>query len=95
MLAAGLCTAGCMALLIPAFPHIPGTWLSFAFFGGLLSAGLYLLIRHFGRAVTITVSAVVLVGSLICISLLRNGVLVLANDMLTFLTGMTGRIHMY
>ena len=94
-LAAALCSAGCIAMLIPAFPHIPGFWPAYALFSGLLSAVLYLLIRRFGRIIIIVVSIFSLILFLICISLLQNGILVLANDLLAFITGRTGRIHMY
>ena len=94
MLAAALCAAGCAALFIPFFPHIQDSWVLYAVCGGVISASFCLLLfLQKGRWLTLSVSALVLLIFLIRFPVSRNGMLTLANDLLTFLTGRTGRIH--
>ena len=96
MLSSALCTAGCAALLIPVFPHIAGTWPVYAAAGSILAAVFCcLLYLRFGKMTVLLVSASVFVLFLFRFSVIRNGLFLLANDLLEFLTGKSGQIHLY
>ena len=96
MLSSALCTAGCAALLIPVFPHIIGSWSVYAVTGSFLAAVLCcLLYLRFGKITVILISASVFALFLFRFSAIRNGLFLLANDLLEFLTGKSGRIHLY
>ena len=94
MLASALCAAGLAALLIPAFPHIHDSWILYAVCAAVISASFCMLMfLQTGKWIELLVSALVLILFLIRFPSSRNGILTLANDFLTFLTGRTGRIH--
>ncbi|MBE5995888.1 MAG: hypothetical protein E7240_00860 [Lachnospiraceae bacterium] len=96
MLAAALCTAGAAAALVPVFPHIPGSWGIYALIGAVLTAAFcFLLYMPVGRRLTLIVSGAVLLIFAVRFRAFRNGMLVLGNDFQEFLTGRTGRIHLY
>ena len=96
MLLSALCTASAVALMLPVFPHIPGSWGIYALLGAVLSAGIcFLLYMPFGRRLPLVLSGAVLLVFAVRFRPFRNGMLVLGNDFQEYLTGRTGRIHLY
>lgn len=96
MLSAALCAVGLAAMLVPIFPHISGNWPLYAICGGCLTAVFCLLLfLPPAKWISPAVSISVLAFFLIRFPVFRNGTLILANDALAFLTGRTGKIHLY
>ena len=96
MLSAAFGIAGCAALFIPCFPHIREPWFFYAVCGILLSSLFCVLhTAGWGKYLVVSVSILVLLLFFIFSGAFRNGLFLMANDFLIFLTGKTGRIHPY
>ena len=96
MCASALLTAATFAVLVPAFPSIPGHWAVYAAGGGVLAVIFYLLLYDVPRKwLTPAISAGTALLFLMRYRAAKNGILLLANDVLRFRTGRSGRIFYY
>ena len=94
LLASALTAAALFAAVIPAFPSVGGSWIIYALIGALYAALFYVLqLTRFYRWLLPAVSVGTLLIYAIRFRAARNGMMLLANDFLSFLTGRTGRVH--
>ena len=92
--ASALTAAALFAALIPAFPSVSGSWIIYALVGAIYATLFYvLMLGRYYRWVITAVSAGMLVLYAIRFRAARNGMMLLANDWLTYRTGRTGRVH--
>ena len=93
--ASAFCAACIPALLLPLLSSVPGPWPLWAFGGALLAALVYLLqFLPFGKHVPLAAGIVILLLTLLFFRTVRSGMSRLSNDVLEYLTGRTGRIHL-
>ena len=92
-LAAILLMMGLSGVMIPAFPSVPCGWMTAGIFGSLICLGICLFTDFSKeRQGWILVPYIVFAG--IFYGQIRDGFLMLANDMLHFLTEKTGKIYL-
>ena len=86
---------GWARLLGDAFPSIEAYWWAFALLGSMLSVGILLLYEKREQTYLFVAGVgIAFAGLAITFLFFRDGILALANDVLRFLTGKTGKIYL-
>jgi len=95
IIACMLLLSGLAKLLIPAFSGITVSWTVYALMGiGLSLIGGIVLCSRFREYLFLVMTGVLAVAGIFSWSYLRNGMLLLANEVLHFLTEKTGTIYL-